>query len=316
MDNSGAYVTYKELFDRLYPSTYVSEKSVITLSAKNINVFEYVDNSFSLQEGDIICQGEYAQKITALQTSPNRITLEDATNINNGTAYVYRAAKTIEEFTMYRSMAMQKIDLITGQWFNKRTLSNVKYEGNNSYMLHLPVPIIEITSMKINNADDVLDTTMYQVFNSRTLPDDRRNPRIKLFALSRNIYTQTDFTHESLFYKGKFTYIDGSFGYLEEDGSTPEAIKFVTARLVMTELTRDPEETEQRVIKKEKVDLHEVEYETKTSTSAGGNAGGINMTGDEEVDRILAMYKSPISVGGTDPFFSTIIQFHKDYRIV
>lgn len=308
MDNSGAYTTYGELFERLYPSTYVSEKSSVTLSNKAGSVFEYAGNGFDLQDGDIVTQGEYVQTITQLQSGPDKLTLDDATNIINGSAQVFRLGRSIADFTMFRSMAMQLIDLHTGQWFNKRDLT-ISYEGDNSWMIHFSVPIIEITSLKKNNSSDALETTAYKVYNSRTLPDDRRNPKIKLISDTRNIYTQTDFSSGPLFSKGRFNEIIGSFGFLEDDGSTPEAIKWITARLVMKELTRDPEGTTGQTIKREKTDMHEVEYDIKSGSSASDLHG--KLTGDVEVDRLLQLYKAPLAIGGTDPLYSAILPFYR-----
>jgi len=306
-DNEGAYVTYKELLERLYPSQYVSEKSEITLSNKVGDVFEYADNTFTLAEGDILCQDVYGQTITVLQTGPDRITLDDGSNIVEGTAYVFRATKTVLEFHALRLMAMQTVDLYTGQWFNKRTLT-VEIEGNNSHMLHFGVPIIEITSLKINDSEDEYDTNAYKVYNSRILPDDRRNPKIKIVSRGYSIYTYMG--TKTVFYKGRFSTIEGSFGFLEADGSTPDLIKWATAKIVMNELTRDISASgSSAVIKKEKTDLHEIEYETGSNTSQSAGLQS-KLTGDDSVDRILLMYKAPFAIGGTDPFFSTIENYY------
>ena len=55
------------------------------------------------------------------------------------------------------------------------------FDGTNSQYLHLPLPIIEVTSLKVNNDTVVLDPDLYRVYSGRTpLQDDRKNPKIEL----------------------------------------------------------------------------------------------------------------------------------------
>lgn len=310
MDNIGPYLTYKELLERLYPSTYVSYKGTLTLSNKVGNTFDYV-STLVLELGDTVCQGDYIQRISSLDTSPNKLTLYDATNFTIGTAYAFRTTETEDSLNTYRLLAMEKIDLYTGQWFNKREFigSNaLTFEGNNSYILHFSVPIIEINSLKINDGDDVLAVEDYRIFNSRTLPDDRRNPRIKLISESSSVYRNSG-VNLAGFYSYRRQIIEGSFGFLEHNGNTPEAIKWATSRLVMLQLQYDPEDNSSNLsIKKEKTDLHEVEYFDQKTSDATDNG---NLTGDVEVDKLIRMYKTPIQIGGTDPLYSYCSTYYR-----
>lgn len=314
--NTGAYTTYQKLLMHLYPSTFVSYKSAITLSNKAGNVFEYAGATFDLAEGDIITQGEYAQHVTALQTGPNRLTVDDATNIADGDAYVFRSSKRLDELNVYRSIAMQTVDLHTGQWFNARSFDSsnpVKYDGNNTRMIHFPVPIIEITSLKLNNETTALSSNAYQVFNGRSLPDDRRNPKVMLMENTQDTIYTSGRTHR-FFLKDYFTLIEGTFGFVEEDGSTPEAIQWATARLVALNMLADQDPTSTNQTKKrEKTDLHEVEYDTSSSTPA--DSIQTKMTGDNSVDKILMMYKAPIGIGATTPsVFKNYYRVREYYR--
>ena len=313
MDNEGEYLTYKELLDRLYPSTYVSYKGTLTLSNKSTNTFDYV-STLVLGVGDIVCQGEYASAINTLVTGPSKLTVDDGTNITNGTAYVYRTTETVESLTNLRASAMQKIDLFTGQWFNKRTFSGasaIKLEGSNTHILHFPVPIIDITSLTMNDEDEAVEVEKYNVFNSRTIPDDRRNPRIKLVSSTRNIYRNSRGIHSGTFNKLRLQHVEGSFGFLEADGSTPDGIKWATARLVMNILTLDLESGGAGgSIKKEKVDIHEIEYFDSSATKAKKG----EITGDEEVDRIILMYKAPFAINASDPIYRTIEDYYSGYE--
>jgi hypothetical protein len=317
MDNTGAYLTYQELFDKMFPSSLVSYKSFLTLSTKVGNVFEYTGSSFVLQQGDIVTQGEFASEVTALQTTPTRLTLADGTNFANGSAKVYRTSYGVSEWTAYRSLAMQQIDLITGQWFNKRSFSGasaLKFEGNNTYILHFPVPIIEIVSLKLNDSADVMDSTQFEVFKSRTLPDDRRNPRLKIKDSASIFSYGASQYFDGIFYQGRSQTIEGAFGFLEADGSTPEGIKWCTARLVTREALRSPGNIFTLPIKSEKTDLHEIEYDVGPNVQRNPIHG--MWTGDDEIDRVLRMYKCPLAIGAPNPMFSTIVQFYETNRTV
>jgi hypothetical protein len=312
MDNTGPYVTYIELFERLFPSSIVSYKSDINLDNKTGNVFDYSGTSFTLEVGDIVCQGQYGSPITNIATG--KITLDNATNFTEDAARVYRTTLVLFEVDMMILSAMQTIDLFTKQWFNKRTFtgdSAIQIEGNNSHILHFQVPIIGITGMYLNNSQDIYPADAYQAFKSRSIPDDRRNPKIMLMSKTESIYaTPRGRYWNSIFLKGKFTKIEGSFGFLEMDGSTPAPIKWVAARIVMKQITYNPENVMSAKVVREKTDMHEIQFET---TQESGDVTKWDMTGDTEVDRILTMYKAPSAIGGPDPMYSQLIQLY-DYR--
>lgn len=298
-DNTGAYISYQDLLCQLFPSTFVSYKSNLTLSNKSANVFDIVGNTFSLEIGDIVTQGKFAQVITAIP-SAGKIELEDAANFSNGNAMGFRSIKTLDELGMYRALAMQQIDLWTGQWFNKRTFDDtnpVKFEGSNTPLLHFPVPIILIDKMVLNGESEFPEEA-YKIFNSRTLPDDRRNPKILLVGGGSTIFQGGRTTR--FFYAGYLTTFEGSWGFLEEDGSTPAAIKWATGRWIAKQLAGDLDPLSgSQTIKREKTDLHEIEY-TNAEVSASDQVQ-TNMSGDKEIDRILQMYKAPLTIGGTVP---------------
>ena len=284
MDNSGNYITIPELLDKLYPSPYVQYKSKITLSNKTGSTFEYANSTFALAAYDIICQGEYASTVISLGTGPDTLTLGDATDFVDGLATVYRSTVDVQTLTAKTLAAMQIFDKHTGQWFNKRELI-VNFEGAYTRMVHFPVPIIEVNSIKLNDETDVFDAASYIVYASRTLPDDRNNPKIKIKTYDR-------------FLKEKLTAIDGAWGYLEPDGSTPVLVKNAIARLVMMDISTDPTQLTTSPIKSEKTDLHEIQYAVSATSIASEQNSG--RTGDAEVDRIIQLYKAPLSIGGTD----------------
>jgi hypothetical protein len=97
----------------------------------------------------------------------------------------------------------------------------------------MPRPIIEVTSLTINNSDTVLSTDDYKVYNGRQKPnDDRKNPKIELRRSSASsIYTRSFNTDK--FWKGYDQTVIGKFGYLEPDGDPPHAIKESVIALVI-----------------------------------------------------------------------------------
>ncbi len=100
------------------------------------------------------------------------------------------------------------------------------FNGNNGYILHLPIPIIEVTSLKVNNSVTELSSDFYRAYMGRGFPtDDRRNPKIELRRASDATTIYTTSSTVDVFLKGSDQVVDGKFGYLEPDDSVPEAIK-------------------------------------------------------------------------------------------
>lgn len=200
------------------------------------------------------------------------------------------------EVTAAIALAMQTIDRGTGQWFNSRALT-IAFEGKNSNVLMLGVPILEIDEIKLNGESVPTPLVNFVIFNSRTYPDDRRNPRIKIMRKERNIYTDT--IHKS-FHRGAITQIIGKFGFLEQDGSTPLLIQRATLKLAIkyatTDLVNDVAQAGTGPMKRERTDLHEVEY---FEPSADAVQVGSGFTGDDEVDKIISMYRAPVGIGGS-----------------
>jgi len=117
--------------------------------------------------------------------------------------------------------ANEMIEKITRNFF-RRVTGSFTFDGNNSTLLHLPNPVIEVTALKINDSTTSLDSSEYRVHNGTMRPvDDRRNPKITLRPQSRSIYSTGG---GGKFYKGYDQVIEGTFGYLEPDGSVPATI--------------------------------------------------------------------------------------------
>lgn len=159
------------------------------------------------------------------------------------------------------------IDTLTGQWFEARTCT-FRLDGPGAPTLFLRVPVISVQEIRIDGQP--IDLAEVVVYNS---VQDRRNPRL---------YYAPGFP------KGKGNVeVVGSFGYVEQDGSTPELIKYACRRIVISNLApltdKDAQEEKKRVrIASETTDGHSYTL-AKDERPAG-------LTGDPEVDSILAQF--------------------------
>lgn len=115
------------------------------------------------------------------------------------------------------------------QWFESRPIT-MKLDGNDSGMLFLAVPIVSVEHLKLNRSADALSADLYEVYNSRNYPDDRRNPRIKLVGPGeyRDIFVAPLTIGRLKFAKGRRNQeIKGEFGFVEDGISARGAIQFV-----------------------------------------------------------------------------------------
>lgn len=116
------------------------------------------------------------------------------------------------------------VETITRNYF-RNVSGTFVFDGNNTYILHLPIAIITITSLTINDQTSALDTSYYQVWNGRQIPqDDRRNPKIVLKNSNGSSIFTSGFNSD-LFLKGTNQTVVGEFGFLEPDDSVPLPIK-------------------------------------------------------------------------------------------
>lgn len=312
MDNTGQYLTYGQLLLEMYlaGNTKVVAED-ITLSNKTVDVigdtYEYV-TAGTLNIGDVLTQAGETDCIIEILDTPDRIRVEKTGAENlivNGPAK-FLHAETIPKAKANQliQVAMDLIDEGTGQFFNKRE-GSFPLKGRNTPLMHFPVPIIEITELKINSTDTVLvegEDNDYVVFNSRRSPgDDRKNPKIELNLGNGGGSIYTGSITSRRFLQKALTHFTGSFGYLEPDGSTPLLIQRATALLVMKDINEPIGSSLSATsgtgpLKRLKVDLHEKEF-----FEASNNKESVKSTasGDAEVDRIIALYRTPIRVGGS-----------------
>lgn len=203
----------------------------------------------------------------------------------------------------------QFIERATRQWFNPREVT-LKMDGNGSDTLFLPVPVIEVEHVKINDRADIIDPSRYRVYNGRLLPDDRKNPRIKLVrSMSESDIFSDPFrsNRPATFIKGwQNQEIKGTFGYVEQDESTPELIKRALLKLVVDRLLNPvfipiggpappplPPGPLGNVLR-ETTDGHTIQY---TFVKFGDTRAGLSgYTMDREVLTIIDLYKAPMGL--------------------
>lgn len=130
------------------------------------------------------------------------------------------------------SRASELIERLTRNLFYE-VQGTFVFDGNNSYLLHLPLALIDVDSLYINNETTALGTTDYRAYTGRQTPqDDRYNPKIELRRSSESsIFTGI---RTRKFLKGYDQTLIGRFGFLESDGSTPVVINECVIAIVMT----------------------------------------------------------------------------------
>ena len=311
MDNEGLYVDYCQLlYEMFIGGSSKVNSSTLTLSNKVIDnggdIYDFtVSGSDPLPLiGDAITQAGYVDCIIEILSGPDRIRIEKTDSQNK---IVNGPSKLLHSETIPRALGeriiqqhMDFVDLHTRQFFNKRS-GTFKFEGNNTLLLHLPVPIIEIEKLLINSTDTELiegETNDFFAFKGRQNPqDDRYNPRIKLSIGRGRDSIYTGFTTRA-FLKNTLTSITGSFGFLELNGNTPPLIQRAIIKLAIKDILEPvgsgAVSSGQGPIKRLKVDLHEKEFFELKGASTGGG-----LSGDKEIDNILAKYRSPIAIGGS-----------------
>lgn len=188
------------------------------------------------------------------------------------------------------------VDQMTGQWFYPRDLEMI-LDGNGSKLLQLGVPIIRLDELYLNDGAVALEANFYTVYN-RIVPDDRRNPRIKLNDVARagsDFYSMMVTGSASMFERGQQNQkLVGCFGFVEADGTAPTLIKYATKKLISmhtTKLGTGGGSSSAGPVVEEWTDRHRIRYSEKGLGS--GSSSGMSGTGDPELDLILSQYRRP-----------------------
>lgn len=200
------------------------------------------------------------------------------------------------------------IEKLTGNVFRVISPGELTFDGSNMKYLHFSIPLISVSSLKINGDDTALATTEYRAYTGIAVPqDDRYNPKIELRRSSDStIYTRYALTQD-VFVQGLDQLVTATWGYVDPDpvtpGSyiTPPPIKDAIIRLVILDLAGYFEAQEEGVvasvaspIRREKTDGHEIEYQQTERVSIAPL--GI----PQEIYEVLMQYRAPLMIAAPD----------------
>lgn len=209
-------------------------------------------------------------------------------------------------------LASQLVEAQTRNYFRQETGTFI-FDGNNSHILHLPIPIITITSLTVNNGTIVLDEDYWRAYTGRIYPtDDRKNPKIELrrSADASSIFYVNTSTVD-IFVKGMDQTVIGTFGYLESDDTVPAAVKQAVMILAIQHIeplynvygssTIAGSAGSAGAVKSEESDDHKKEWYNITTGQASNDGlwPPIVMT-------LLNLYRAPRAVGVTSARWSGV----------
>jgi len=170
------------------------------------------------------------------------------------------------------------IDKVTGQFFEPRELT-LRLDGRGGRILVLPYPLINAEFIEIDG-EVISDFVIYNRLEDRPYPKiyrDKRWPKGKL-----NIT------------------VKGTWGYVEEDGSTPEDIKRISRKLAIYNFPdlSDTEAQEDRNLRGLLVSETTDGHSYKLAEDSVNNLYSGSITGDTEIDGILRAYsRSKLRLG-------------------
>lgn len=208
---------------------------------------------------------------------------------------------TVDELDDARAI---KLSTAWQQWFEDMSgnffvpkEATVDFDGDGTKMLQLPMPIIEVSELYINDDfTNAVDPSRYAVYSGRgPVRDDRRNPKIvlKTSSSSTRIYTSSG---GSVFEIGNLNQrVVGTWGYTESDGSTPYAVS--RAILILVTATKEylPDDQIDQLIGgrlvEEVTDRHRKQYADLFNRLKTWGPTGIT-----DVDNALRKYRRPTRV--------------------
>lgn len=194
----------------------------------------------------------------------------------------------------------QIVEQLTGNVFRVLEPGELIFDGNNMSVLHFNLPLVEVSSVKINDETVALGADEFRAYTGRMPPqDDRRNPKIELTP-SGNVSVIFR-SAPDVFLKGYDQRITAKWGFVDDDPATPgsyvtpPAIKGAIIQLVCLDLDGYFERGSDaaRTKLREKTDGHEVEWaDSKRSVWA--------IIPDDVAD-ILLLYRRPQIITAPDP---------------
>jgi hypothetical protein len=191
----------------------------------------------------------------------------------------------------------QLVHKVTGRWFLLRN-GSLLVDGNGRDHLRLPQPVISedqggtgVTEILVVGDSAAVDEDSYTVNDGAAIGEDdpREEPWVEFTSPSGTSVAPE--AARSTWPRGRRNLqITADWGYLEEDGTTPEAILHVLARLCVMNAV-DGDDLDGQEDKRRGALL--IEQTRGRMTQLQQHAAGFGLTTDREIDGILRMYKRP-----------------------
>lgn len=195
----------------------------------------------------------------------------------------------------------------TGRWFVQRW-GSIRLDGTDAAVLWLPHPVVStdqggsgVIAVRLVDDTEDLDPTSYVAVDGAHLgaDDPRQNPRIERVTRARTSAPPIEYGRAGVWPAGvQNVEVTATWGYLEEDGSTPELILHALARLVVW-VSASPDDLES--IEDRKRAGLVFEQVRGRSYSLAAHAAGAGLTLDREIDLILRGYRRPAEVRVSRP---------------
>lgn len=206
----------------------------------------------------------------------------------------YATSPADADLLLALTRSVQMVERATGRFFRRRD-GDVVVPGESSMQLDLPWPVVSadqggdgVTSIVVDDTEvDLADVVVSD--GAAVGPGDPRDaPRIE-FARATGVGAVFGAIRRWPEGPGRIV-VTASWGYLEEDGSSPEPILNAIARLVI-----------QQCVPLDDLDGREdyrrggllMEQTQGRMYQVGMHAGGAGLTLDREIDQVLRSYRRP-----------------------
>ncbi|KKN36507.1 hypothetical protein LCGC14_0772930 [marine sediment metagenome] len=209
----------------------------------------------------------------------------------------------------------QIVEKLTKNIFRKVSPGELIFDGNNRDRLHFNIPLIAVSSVKVNEETTALTAEEFRAFTGISQPqDDRGNPKIELTSIRvTSLFTRG----HGLFVKGLKQLITADWGHVDPDPATPgafitpPAVKDAIIQLVIRDL-RDHFSTQFSgntgpsiaPIQRERTDGHEIEYADMVASITWAMI-------PNDIRDILLMFRSPLHIN--IPQQKRFVPFHHTF---
>lgn len=218
----------------------------------------------------------------------------------------YAATPDNAGLTRALGIAVAYLERATARWFVPRA-GALAVDGTGASALFLPAPVVAasqvtgggVTAVSVEGED--LDAGSWTANEGAGVPgydDPRDNPLLRWAGRSS---WSSPWNRDARWPWGRSNVsVTATWGYLEADGSTPALVLFALSRLTLRHIpTLDDEAATVERVRGGAVVAEATRDRSYSYADAGLSAG---VTGDREIDKILASYRRPpAAVSSTPP---------------